>query len=298
VVAQTNLLQQETILKNALSRNGVAGANLADVHIIPLDKIIVPEKDEIAPVEDLFKEALAKRVEIETNRLNIDSNKMNLVGVKNSLRPTLQAFFEVTNNGLSGTLTPYIGQIPPAEADALRYLSGGYSNLLGQIFRRNFPNYSAGFSLNIPLRNRAAQSDYVTSLLGIRQSELGLQKSINSVRVDVQNAVVGLQQARARYDAAVKARVLQQQTLDGDQKKFTLGASTAYQVVQDQRDLANSQSLEVQAIANYTHAKINFDEAVGTTLEVNHVSIQEAMQGRVSRQSTLPENLPAAETKP
>lgn len=298
VVAETNLLQQETILKNALSRNGVANANLADVHIVPLDRIEIPKQDEIPPVEDLFKEALAKRVEVETNRLNIDSNKMNLVGIRNSLRPTLQAFFELTNNGLSGTLTPEAALLPAFEAAQLGYLGGGYGNLLGQIFRRNFPNYSAGFSLNIPLRNRAAQSDYVTSLLGIRQSELGLQKSMNSVRVDVQNAVVGLKQARARYDAAVKARVLQLQTLDADQKKFGLGASTAYQVVQDQRDLANSQSLEVQAMANFTHAKINFDSAVGNTLEVNHVSIQEAMQGRVARPSTLPENLPAAETKP
>ena len=52
------------------------------------------------------------------------------------------------------------------------YLAGGYGNLLAQIARRNYPNYSAGFSLNIPLRNRAAQSDYVTSLLEIRQNEL------------------------------------------------------------------------------------------------------------------------------
>lgn len=297
VVAQTNLLQQETILKNALSRNGVANANLADVHIVPLDRIQVPSQDEIPPVEDLFKEAVAKRVEVETNRLNIDSNKMNLVGIKNSLRPTLQAFFELTNNGLTGTLTPYASLLPATEAAELGYLAGGYGNLLGQVFRRNFPNYSAGISLNIPLRNRAAQSDYVTSLLGIRQSELGLQKSINSVRVDVQNAVIGLQQARARYDSAVKARVLQQQTLDADQKKFGLGATTAYQVVQDQRDLANSQSLEVQAMANYTHAKINYDQAIGTTLEVNHITVQEAMQGHVSRPSTLPENLPSSETR-
>jgi outer membrane protein len=298
VIAQTNELQQETILKNALSRNGVASANLADVHIVPLDKIAIPSQDELRPLEDLVQEAIGKRVEIETNRLNIESNKMNLVGIKSSLRPTLQAFFELTNNGLSGTLTPFGSSLPLVEGAALAYLAGGYGNLVAQIARRNFPNYSAGFSLNIPLRNRAAQSDYVTSLLGIRQSELGLQKSINSVRVDVQNAVIGLQQARARYDAAVKARVLQQQTLAADQKKFTLGATTAYQVVQDQRDLANSQSLEVQAMANYTHAKISFDESMGTTLEVNNISLNEALSGHISRPSALPVNLPAAEAIP
>lgn len=292
VIAQTNLMQQETLLKNYLSRNGIAGANLADVHVVPLDTIAIPPKEELRPLEDLVQEALTKRVEVATNRLNIESTRMNLVGIKNSLRPTLQAFVELTNNALTGELTPFGATLP-----GVAYLAGGYGNLLAQIARRNFPNYSAGFSLNIPLRNRAAQSDYVTSLLGIRQSELGLQKSINNVRVDVQNAMIGLQQARARYDAAVKARVLQQQTFDADQRKFTLGASTAYQVVQDQRDLANSQSIEVQAMTNYTHARISFDEAMGNTLDVNHVSLEEALSGRVSRPSILPATLPAAENK-
>lgn len=288
VIAQTNLMQQETILKNYLSRNGIAGASLADVHIVPLDTIAIPPKDELRPLEDLVQEATGKRVEVETNRINIYSNKLNLVGIKNSLKPALQAFFLLQNNGLSGDLTAG-GAILPGIA----YLAGGYGNLLAQIARRNFPNYSAGFSLNVPLRNRAAQSDYVTSLLSIRQSELGLQKSINGVRVDVQNALIGLQQARARYDAAVKARVLQQQTFNADQRKFTLGAATAYQVVQDQRDLSSAQSLEVQAMANYTHARIAFDQAMGTTLEVNNISLNEALSGHVSRPSTLPANLPA-----
>jgi outer membrane protein len=292
VIAQTNLMQQETLLKNYLSRNGIAGANLAEVHIVPLDTIAIPPKEELRPLEDLVQEALTKRIEVATNRLNIESNKMNLVGIKNSLRPTLQAFVELTNNALTGELTPFGATLP-----GVAYLAGGLGNFLAQIGRRNFPNYSAGFSLNIPLRNRAAQSDYVTSVLGIRQSELGLQKSINNVRVDVQNAMIGLQQARARYDAAVKARVLQQQTFDADQRKFTLGASTAYQVVQDQRDLANSQSLEVQAMANYTHAQISFDGAMGTTLDVNHVSLEEALSGHVSRPSVLPATLPAPENK-
>jgi outer membrane protein TolC len=287
VVSQTNLLQQETVLKNALSRNGVATPTLADVHIVPLDTITVPEKDVIKPLDELVRDALGRRVEIAQSRLNIDSNKLNLVGIKNSLKPTLQAFAELTNNALTGELTA-LGASEPGIA----YLAGGSGNLLAQIARRNYPNYSAGFSLNIPIRNRAAQSDYVTSLLEIRQNELGLQKNINQVRVDVQNAVIGLQQARARYDATVKARILQQQTLDGDQQKYRLGASTVYQVVQDQRDLASAGSAEVQALANYSHARIALDQALGATLEVNNISLDEALSGTVQRPSTLPANPP------
>jgi outer membrane protein TolC len=288
VISQTNLLQQETILKNALSRNGVASPTLAEAQVVPLDMLVAPAKDELKPVGQLTEDALGKRNEIEQSRINLESNQMNLVGIKNSLKPTLQAFAELTNNGLSGQLTA-LGALEPGVA----YLAGGYGNLLAQIARRNFPNYSAGVSLNIPLRNRAAQSDYVTSLLEIRQNELNLQKNVNQVRVDVQNAVIGLEQARARYDASVKARDLQQQTLAADQRKYQLGAGTVFQVIQDQRDLASSVSAQVQAMANYTHARITFDQALGTTLETNSISLDEALAGHVSRPSTLPDNLPA-----
>ncbi|MFL6451028.1 MAG: TolC family protein [Bryobacteraceae bacterium] len=287
LVSQTNLLQQETVLKNALSRNGVASPELADVHVIPLDTFKVPGQDQTKPLEELVSEALAKRVEISQNKINIESSKMSLVGVKTSLKPTLQAFVDVNNNGLAGSPNFLV---PGAVADP--FLVGGYGTVLGQIARRNYPSYSAGFSLNVPLRNRAAQSDYTTTVLELRQSELALQKAVNQVRVDVQNAVIGLQQARARYDAAVKARILQQQTLEADQKKYTLGASTVFQVVQDQQTLATAASNETQALANFSHAQIAFDEAIGTTLDVNHISIDEALSGHVDRPSVLPAKLP------
>jgi outer membrane protein TolC len=108
----------------------------------------------------------------------------------------------------------------------------------------------------------------------------------------VQNAVIGLQQARARYDSAVKARILQQQTLEADQKKYTLGASTVFQVVQDQQALATAESNETQSLANFSHAQIAFDQAMGTTLDVNNISIAEALSGHVGRPSVLPAKLP------
>jgi len=290
VTSQTNLMQQETILKNYLSRNGVADAGLTGLHVVPLDKFQIPDKDEARPLEDLINTALAARPEMEQLRLNLASNQMNLVGIKNSLKPTLQAFAELTNNGLAGALTPEgvaLGGSGP--------LVGGYGDLLSQILRRDYPNYSAGISLNIPLRNRAAQADYATSLLQLRTSELNLRKNINQIRVDVQNGMIGLQQARARYEAAVKSRVLQEQTLAGDQKRYALGATVAFQVVQDQRDLANAQSSEVQSMANYTHARIAMDQALGATLDVNGISIDEALKGQVSQASALPADLPKEE---
>lgn len=287
VTAQTNLLQQETLLKNYLSRNGIANAGLANLHIVPLDSLVIPEKEEVRPAEDWIGEAMRNRLELQQARINLDSNQINLAGIRSSLKPTLQVFGELTNNGLSGDVTP-IGSLQPG----IGALVGGYGNLLAQIAGRDYPNYSAGISLNIPLRNRAAQADYATSLLEIRQNELNLRKNENQIRVDVQNALIGLQQARARYDAAVKARVLSEQTLAGDRRRYQLGAAVAFQVVTDQRDVASAVSTEVQGMANYTHARIALDQALGKTLEVNHVSVTEAYQGQVTQPSVLPAELP------
>lgn len=289
LVAQTNLSQQEVVLKNALSKNGVMSPLLASVDIVPLDEFSIPKEQVMKPLDELVKEALARRVEIQQQRINLVSNEVNLNGIKSSLRPSLQVFAELTNSALSGAPNPANAG---SGITADPFLVGGYGNFLGQIFRRNFPSYSAGVSLSIPLRNRQAQADYAISALSLRQTELQLQKAVNQVRVDVRNAVVGVQQARAQYDSAVKARILQQQTLEADRKRYNLGAATPLQVVQDEQALAAAQTTEVEALANYTHAQIAFNQAIGTTLDVNHISMHDALTGHVERPSVLPAVLP------
>jgi len=291
LIAQTNVAQQETVLKNALSRNGVASPWLDDVHIITLDHIQVPEKEELKPPPELVQQALARRPEIEQTRINLESTRISLKGSKNALLPTLQAFVDINNSGLTGdpnALANGANGIPDP------FYVGGYGNLLGQLFRRNYPNYAAGFSLNIPFRNRAAQADYVADQLSLRQAELQFQRRVNQVRVDVKNAVIGLEQARARYTTAVATRVLAEQTLDAEQKKFQFGTSTIPLVVQAQRDLNADLSAEIQAMAYYTHAKIAFDEAVGQTLEQYGITMEEARTGHVARVSTIPNAVPGA----
>jgi outer membrane protein len=285
LIAQTNAAQQETVLKNALSRNAVVSQTLDEVHVVPLDHITVPETDDLKQTPELVNLALAQRPEISKAKINIESNNINLTGSKNYLLPTLVANFELTNNGLSGPANPAslaLNLVPPSA-----YV-GGYGNMLRQIFGRDYPNYSAGFSLNIPFRNRVAQADYVADQLSLRQSQLQFQKAAAQIRVDVKNAVIGLRQARARYETAVATRSLAQQTLEAEQNRFRFGESTIAIVVQAERDLASDQSAEVQAMANYTHAKIAFDEAVGQTLDVNNISMEEAAAGRVDRDSTIP----------
>jgi outer membrane protein len=297
--SETNVLQQETIIKNAISRNGVASPTIAEVRIVPMDRIRMPDVEPIQPVQDLTSKALDSRPELAESRIQLENSQIALKGTKNGLLPTLDGFVDLRNRGQAGALSsfpvldPLTGSlIPRAPTSVNDYFLGGYGTALGQLFGRNFPDYSAGFQLNIPLRNRAAQADYTTAQLNLRQNQLQLQRQINNVRVDVQNALIALQQARARYKAAEKSQALQVQTLDAEQKKYALGASTVYLVIQAQRDLATAESTRVAALSAYARARTQLDLATGTTLETNNIQIEEAVKGSVSRP---PSPIPAVE---
>jgi outer membrane protein len=281
--AETAVLQQETILKNALSRTGVASPSVADARVIPTDRLRIDDTEKIQPVRDLFDTAMAKRPDLQQTRINIENAKIGLQGSKSQLLPSLDLQASLQNNALTGSVNTVPLRGVPINRSVDPFFVGGFGSALEQLFRRNFPDYAIGFQLNIPIRNRSARADMILDQLSIRQAEINEQKQINQLRVDIQNAVVALTQARARYQAAVKERVLQEQTLDAEQKKYALGASTVFFVIQYQRDLAQAQSNEVAALASYAKAKTDMYRVTGETLEINNIEVDEAMSGRVSR---------------
>lgn len=286
-VSQTQLLQQEAILKNSLSRSGISSPAVADARIIPTDQIRVPAADvSITPVSELVAEALAKRPEIEQTKLNLLNTKIGLQGSKSALLPSLDVSASATNNGLAGS----INSIPlarPRQVDS--YFIGNYGTAFEQILRRNFPDFNIGFNLNIPIFNRAARADYANDTLRLRQQELQEVRQVNLIRLEITNAVIALQQARARHESSVKSRRLQEQTLEAEQKKYALGSSTTFLVIQAQRDLATSQGVEVNALANYSRARNQMDVAAGRLLEANSIDLEEATKGTVTR---APSQLP------
>ncbi len=281
--SETQLLQQETIIKNALSRIGAASPALADASIVATDRIRVPEREAIQPIQDLVNLAMKSRPDIEQTRISIENVKIGLQGSRSQLLPSLDFQVSLQNSGLAGNVNSLKlrGQDIPRQVDP--FFVGSYGSVLEQLLRRNFPDYAVGFQLNIPLKNRSAQADMVRDQLTLRQSELRQQQQVNQVRVDVQNAMIALQQTRARYEASLKERVLQEQTLDAEQKKYALGASTVFFVIQYQRDLAQAQSAEVASLAAYAKARVDLDRVTGQTLATNNIVLEEAKRGKVSR---------------
>ena len=284
VISQTNLQQQQLQLKLLLGRRGALDPVLEGVQVLPLNRIEVPSEDDLPPVADLIREALANRPDLAIDAANLKAAQVNAIGTTNGTFPTLQVLGSTSQAGLAGTPA---GQVP-------RNLAGGIGTALGQVFRRDFPTWTAVPVLVAQIHDRVALADNAIDQLQLRQTELTNQKDSNQVQVEVRNYVIAVRQARARYQAALRNRILQQQLFTGEQEKLSLGASTASDVVQLQRSLSAAQASEIAAEVSYGSARIALDQALGRTLTVNHVSIDEARTGVVARPSSLPAQLPAA----
>jgi outer membrane protein len=322
IVAQTTKLQQETILLIAITKNPLT-ANLHGVEIVPTTPIATPDVVENIGLQDAVTEAWQKRPEIRQAELNLKNAGIEVKATRNALLPQLNVFGQYSTTGLSGnqiarTLTPTsfaadpnapivdINGLPfsvgnPGAPGILAFAGtpiafntvtavkpGGLPDALHSMINNNFPTYAAGLNLTLPIRNRSAQADSVRALLDERQQQVQYRSIENTIVLNVRNALIALQQDRAQVGAAGKARELAQQTLDAEQKKYQLGSSTSYNVVLRSRDLTAAQGAELRAKVNLEEAVVNFNQAMGRTLEVNHIIVADARRGKVYRELNIP----------
>ena len=310
ILAHTVHLQNQQILKNAISKNPLA-PNLINVEIIPTELPSRPEAIEAPSFEDAAKEAFAKRPELQEEALNLLNGAIDVQATRNALLPTATLTAQYSTVGLAGNqatfTTATIAGAPVVDANGNPIPGGpflpatqftpngtaqaGFGDAMSSALHNNFPDYQVSLNVQIPIRNRSAQADNQRAILTQRWLEAQLQQMKNAALLDVRNTYIALTQDRAQVDAASKARELQQQTFDAEQKKYQLGASTVYLVIQTQRDLINAQGTELRALANLAEAKANYERAVGRTLEVNRVSIADGKTGEVERETLIPGTL-------
>ncbi|MGQ9635713.1 MAG: TolC family protein [Bryobacteraceae bacterium] len=272
IAAESLVRQQETVLKDVLTRRTVTDPILATVRIIPTDPLRVDRNEHIPPASELAEIALRQRPDLAQARIQIESTQLALKGSKNALLPSLDLVATVRNNALSGAINPLtLAGAAPHSADPI--LLGGYGTALSQLLRRNFPDYGVGVQLTIPLRNRAAEADYTRDGLALRQQELRLQQLQKQLHVEIENALIAVEQARATIEAAECEREFQEQALAAEEEKLAVGASTTFLVIQYQRDLAQARSAEVAAQAGYVKARAALDRAAGLLLQAHGVSV-------------------------
>ncbi len=279
ILAQTIQLQDQTLLMSVITKNPTA-PNLLNVEIVPTDSAQNLPAVENLTLQEAVTEALAKRPDVAQAKLTINADDINIQATRNALLPSLDISAFVSGVGLGGN-TKVTTPVPAV-------VTGGLGNALGQVFQGTYPEYEAQLALNLPIRNRVAAADNARALLSQRQDQARLQQTLNNAMVDVQNALITLQQDGPTVTAAQTTRLLQQETLDAEQKKLDLGASTIFLVVTDQETLATAAAAEVRAEANLAEAVVNLQRALGRTLEVFKITLADAQSGAPSHEPNIP----------
>ncbi len=308
IVAQNNLQLQQLLMKNALSRS-IEDPVLAEADVIPTSIFLVPQEEPVTPIQDLINDALRHRAELVESRIDLQSRDINTKAVRNAMLPTLQAFAYYGGSGVGGdvnalvpTCSPTSGSFcfNPAKAPPPFQNSNsvGYGGTLNQLVNSTSPDKGVGLALNIPLRNRLAQSNQVRAELEYRQAQVRQLQLENQVRIEVRNAQFDVRQNRVSVQAAQSAVDLARQTLDADQQKLKVGLTTQTAILQDAATLTTGESNLVSAKAAYEKSRIELDRATGLLLDHAGIDVADATRGQVTHLPNVPYVAPRTDADP
>jgi outer membrane protein len=307
IVAQNNLQLQQLLMKNAISRS-IEDPILAEADVIPTSTMEVPQQEPVIPIQDLINDALQHRAELVETRIDLNSRDINNKAVRNAMLPTLQAFAYYGGSGIGGDVNPSVptctnppttnfcfdqAKAPPPFRAAT---SVGYGTTLNQLVNSTAPDRGIGLSLNIPIRNRLAQSNQVRAELEYRQAQVRQHQLENQVRIEVRNAQFDVKQNRTAVASAQSAVDLARQTLNADQQKLKVGLTTQVTILQDAATLTTNESNLVSAKAAYEKSRIELDRATGLLLDHAGIDIAEASRGQVTHLPNVPFVAPRQET--
>src|ERR1035441_1377806 len=198
------------------------------------------------------------------------------------MRFTARANWQAGKNRMGRNLPPG-RRSPPGPSPPISYGTG-----IGNLFNSSAPDKGVGVNITIPLRNRVAQADQARSQMEYRQVQMRLQQLYTQVRIQVINAQFALTNDRAQVSAAQAGSDYAAQSLDAEQKKFKLGASTSALVLQQQRNLANAENTLISATAAYAKDRSEERRLTSSTLDAYGISITEAATGVVTTAPVIP----------
>ena len=263
VRAQGLVRQQEAVLKSVISRTGSADPLLQAARLFPTDTIVVPQTEEAPPLPQLIEQGLSNRADLAQAGIQVRNGQITVDASRNNVKPEIDAVGAIQSHGAIGfTGFSPIGGVPlPPTTTGVSQASV----------------YEVGVQLNLPFRNRIAQADAARDELQLRQMQARVQQLQNQIRDEIENAATAVDVARSAYTAAVRSRTYQEQLLQAEKEKLSVGASTNFFIVQDESFLAQARSTEVVARSTYIKARVALQRALGTLLEDAGVQLDNAI---------------------
>ena len=239
--------------------------------INPVDrpKFIISEP---VNLDESIKTALAQRPDYLIKKKELDNKKIQVKYNKNQLYPSLDLVGSFGLNGISGNAVPIaFGGGTPTQSP----FGGNYGQGVSNMFDPAYRTWEMGFTVEYPLGNRAAKSRLSASKLEVSQILLDIKDKERNIIVEVREAVRQINTAIKRVHAARISKNLAEEKLSAEEKKFEVGLSTSFQVLEFQTDLAEEQTRELKAIIDFNKAHITLRKAIASTLDEYNIRLTE-----------------------
>ena len=251
IVAEAALLDAEDAIKSAIFPKN--DPSVWALRIVPTDRPTA--EPVVVDVEAATIRALDARTDVVAARKGLENAETNVHYASNQLLPDLSLIAAYGSSGIGGTVIqregfggPIIGTTP-----------GGYNDALSSVFGRDFPTWTLGVNFTYPVFNRQGAATSARARISLEQTQTSLRRLEMQVASEVRSAGRAVETNYKRVESTRAARVLAEQRLDAEQKKFAAGMSTNFAVTQAQRDLALAAVAELRAVADFRKSVVNFD---------------------------------------
>jgi outer membrane protein len=238
-------------LKNLLTDNY---SEWQKVEIQPTETLAAPL--ELFDLQDSWSRALTARPDLLQARLNVEQEGIQLKFYRNQLFPQLDL---VGTYGWNG-----VGSAP----------IGTYDETFGEVRRGDAPYYSYGAQLTMPLSNQNARNQYKSGKVTLQQLLLTLKQLEQNIMVQVDNDIANAQSDYESVQATREARVYAEEALDAEQKTYSVGKATTFELLSSQSAVTTARGNEIQALVKYEQALATLDADEGSTLEKLGISIE------------------------
>lgn len=249
ISAQYTLAQDQNTLKNLLADTNYRTWH--DTDILPTDTITNAPL-QLFDLQDSWTKGMTERPDLIQSRLNVEAQGVQLKFDRNQLYPEVDLIGSYGYNGAGAY----------------------YEDVFAQINARDRNFYSYGAQLSMPLSIQSQRNTYKADKVTLQQLLLKLKQFEQNVMVEIDNAVKNAQSTYESVAATRQARIYAEAALDAEQKKYAVGKSTTFTVLQLQNSLTSARSQEIRALANYFEALSNLAQQEGSTLERNRIDIQ------------------------
>ena len=241
--------------------------------IVLTENVAPPQDDKPLDKEYFVETAFRMRPDLKAQLQALDIDDLSYRTAKNRLTPDLALTGAYTGSGRGGNFIPRVNNLGSGVNVTSLLVPGGITDALNQVFAFDFPTYAMGLALRLPLRDRAGQADLADAVLSKRLDSLRARSLEQNIRVDVLNAVTRVESSRAGVRQSQITVNFAQQRLDAEQKRYDLGVTTIFFVLDATQFLFNAQADLVTQSVQYRRDLLNLMRVTGTLLEERGVIV-------------------------